>query len=85
MKVYLAPLPPMPYHVWLGEDIPPSSVQRHALTGMPVTEAASLNHHVVKWVVILVLGVPASSGQQGITKCEETGEVHPDICHGDQI
>lgn len=52
---------------------------------MAVTEAAASDHHVVKSVEIFVLRVPAFPTQQGVAKREETGEVHPDVGHGDQL
>lgn len=74
-----------PYHASLGEDIPPSSVHRCALAGVSVTETAASDHHVVKRVVIFVLGVSAFSPQQSVAQREETSEVDTNICQGEQI
>ncbi|PWA24694.1 hypothetical protein CCH79_00010184 [Gambusia affinis] len=63
----------------LSEDVPTSSVHRDAAAGVSVTEAASLNHHAVKRVVIFLLRISASASQQRVTKREETSEVHTDV------
>lgn len=76
---------PGTYHARLGEDVPPSSVNRCALAGVSVTEAASSHHHVVEGVVIFVLRVPPPAAQQSVAQGEETGEVHPDVGRDDQI
>ena len=73
------------YHARLGEDVAASSIQRHTLAGVAVTEAAASDHHVVKSVVIFVLRAPASSTKQGVSQREQTGEVDPDVGHGDQL
>lgn len=73
------------YHVRLGEHISSSSVHRNTPAGMSITEAAPLNHHVVKCVVILLLWVPAFTDQLSVTKCEEMSEVHPNIGQCDQL
>lgn len=72
------------YHAGLGEDVAPSSVRRHTLAGVAVAETAATDHHVVESIVVLVLRVPALP-QQCVAKREETGEVDPDIGHGDEL
>lgn len=47
------------HHSRLTEGVPPPLVHRRALAGVSVTEAAASDHHVVKGVVIFVLGVSA--------------------------
>lgn len=72
------------YHSRLAEGVPPPLVHRRALAGVPVTEAAASDHHVVEGVVVFVLGVPALP-QQSVAQSEETREVDANICHSDQI
>lgn len=76
---------PDAYHATLGGDVPTPFIHRCTLLGIAITEAASLDHHVIESIVIFVLRVPASSTQQSVTEREETSEVHTEISQRDQI
>ena len=73
------------YHAGLGEGVPPSPVHRRALVGVSVAETAASDHHVVKSVVIFVLGVSAFPPQQSVAQREETSEVDANVCQREQI
>lgn len=73
------------YHASLREDVAPPHVHWGALAGVSIAKTAASHHHVVEGVVIFILRIPALTAQQGVAKSEEAAEVHPDVCHQDQI
>lgn len=67
------------------QDLALPPVYWHTTLGVSITEAASLDHHVIQSIVIFVHRVPATPTQQSVAKCKESSKVHTKISQRDLI